>query len=162
MKILISILIIVLFFSSQIASNYLKNMFFSEEPLCTSEFECRRAKLKIDLYCSTCTVIIPMVKFLILTDQTKVLEKMALTVCVGPDFSNTKMCQDIINTYKSTVYKVLLKTPLSDDELCYAFLECKPVENKALNWTIELPNTKKPEPNRPQKPLVKKIEFFFF
>lgn len=151
---LIEKLIIILFLIDQILSNYLKDMFFTEDPLCTSEAECRKAKQKLDSYCATCTVIIPMVKFLILTGQTKVLEKLALTICVGPDFSNVKMCQDIVNTYKSTVFKVLLKTPLSDKEICNAFLECKPVENKALNWTIQLPNIKKPKPTRPQKPLV--------
>lgn len=151
---LIWTLLIITFFIDQILSNYLKEMFFSEDPLCTSEKECLKAKQKLESYCAACTVIVPMIKFLILTGQTKVLDKMAVTICVGPDFSNFKMCQDIINTYKSTVYKVLLKTPLSDEEICYAFLECKSVENKALNWTIQLPNIEKPKLTRPHKPLV--------
>ena len=139
--------------------DYLQKLFYSDPypQICTSEKECKKAQQKLETYCSTCTIFIPMAKFLILTDQKPVLEKIAISICVGPDLSNKIMCQNIINTYKHAVYKVLEKTPLSDDELCFSFLECKPVSNKAVNWTINLPN-KKPDI---QPPGVIKVFFTF-
>jgi hypothetical protein len=41
-------------------------------------------------------------------------------------------------------------SPLSDEDLCNAVLECGPVTDPVFNWTITLPNVPKP----PIKPLV--------
>ncbi|CAF0747954.1 unnamed protein product [Brachionus calyciflorus] len=143
-----------LFFLSQIQCDYLKRVFYSDSTplLCTSKIECDKAKAKLNTYCSMCGIIMPVVKFLVITDQTEVVERLALSICVGPDKSNTQMCKQLINTYKKTVYEVLQETPLSEDELCHAFLECKPVTNKVLNWTIPLTNISKPTITTPKTP----------
>ncbi len=112
--------------------------------------------------CTACYAAIPLIKELIIKNDTKGFREIAVLVCVTLKLANDpQVCNQAIELFEPAVLNVIKDTALSDIEICSAFINCGPIKNPAFTWNITLPNVPKP-PIRPlNPPNVNKINVFY-
>jgi hypothetical protein len=102
--------------------------------------------------CLACYAAIPLIKELIIKNDTRGFKDIAIFVCVALKIADDQeVCNQAIELFEPAVLSVIKNTALTDIELCSAFISCGPIRNPAFTWNIFLPNVPKP-PVRPLTP----------